>query len=51
MLKVDPIGGSLQEEDIGKTDPRWRCTRVTELEDIAKAGYWAWKTWSWIAEL
>jgi hypothetical protein len=41
--------GSLQDHDVGATDPRWHCTRVGEIETLVKAGYWALKTYDWLA--
>jgi hypothetical protein len=49
---VDPLPlGSIQHTDIGATDPRWKCERVSDLITLAKAGYWAWKTAEWLAEV
>jgi hypothetical protein len=44
----DPLAGTISETDLGATDPKWTCTPVTELETIAKAGYWLWKTFKWL---
>lgn len=52
QLRNDPLpAASVQHTDIGQTDPRWHCIQVSELETIAKAGYWLWKAAGWLAEI
>lgn len=48
-LVADPVVGSLQNHDLGATDKRWKCTKVSEIEGYVKAGYWALKTYEWLA--
>lgn len=43
--------GSLQRTDLSKTDKRWKCEKVEVLEEVAKAGYWAYKTYEWVASI
>lgn len=50
-LVADPIAGTISETDLSKVDPKWKCVQVSTLEDIAKAGYWLWKTYQWLAEI
>jgi hypothetical protein len=45
---VDPVVGQLVDHDLGATDHRWECTKVSELTDVAKLGYWGWKYWKWV---
>ncbi len=51
QLVEDPLAGRFSETDLGKTDDKWTCTPVTVYEDIAKAGYWLWKTYKWLGLL
>jgi hypothetical protein len=39
--------------DVDESDPQHGvvCVKVTELNDIAKAGYWLWKAYKWIREV
>lgn len=47
---ADPEAGTLAETDLGQQDKKWSCTKVTELEAVARAGYWLWKSYKWLAE-
>lgn len=45
------MAGTISETDLEQSDSKWSCTKVTELEDVAKAGYWLWKTYKWLGEV
>lgn len=50
-LVGDPIAGTLSKTNLAATDPKWTCTKVSELETVAKAGYWLYKTFKWLGEI
>lgn len=50
-LLADPLVATLQRGDLSKRDNRWKCVRVGEVENYIKAGYWAYKTWQWLAQI
>lgn len=49
---TDPLPvGTIQGTDIGASDARWHCTKLSEVEALVKAGYWAWRTYGWLADI
>lgn len=40
---------TLQKTDISQHDDSWQCTKVSDIEHYVSAGYWAWKTFGWLA--
>ena len=50
-MVADPLVGTIQDHDLSITDNRWKCSRVSELTELAKAGYWVWRTFQWVAKL
>ncbi len=51
QLLADPFAAVITDMDKSFTGPYGRCESVPVLEDVAKAGYWLWKTWGWLGEL
>jgi len=47
-LVGDPIAGTISDKNLEADDPKWSCQKVDELVDVAKAGYWLWKTYKWL---
>lgn len=45
----DPLVASLQRGDLSQRDNRWKCVKVKEIEGYLSAGYWAYKTFQWLA--
>lgn len=50
-LLGDPLAAVLKDHDASNTGPYGKCTRVEDLIDVAKLGYWGWKTWKWLETL
>lgn len=41
--------GTLSNTDLGLTDDRWHCVQTKTIENYLSAGYWAFKTYEWLA--
>jgi hypothetical protein len=45
------LGFTFSDHD--QTDPTHQisCVQVEFVEDVAKAGYWAWRAWQWLKSI